>query len=93
LGAFSPAQAKVCQGSGHFHHFRVKQNDDPALRGRFPKTPLPFNRLLAVDLEAATAGYPPGNGRAMIFRSMPVNSRRVKVCGAACYRHPGIVHS
>jgi hypothetical protein len=28
---------------------------------------LPFNRLLAVDLEAATAGYPPGNGRAHDF--------------------------
>jgi hypothetical protein len=39
--------------------FRVKQNRVPALVcGRFPKTPLPSNHLLAVDLEATTAGYP-----------------------------------
>jgi hypothetical protein len=56
----------------------LAQKLDLRLCGRFPMTRLPSNHLLAVDLEAATAGYPAGTGSAVIFRNMPVNSRHVR---------------
>jgi len=77
LSVFSGAGHGLLTKTGKLP-FRVKHNPDPAPSRSISKDTLPSNPLLAVDLEATTAGYPAGTGSAVIFRSIPVNNRLVR---------------